>query len=169
MARVPFIEAADVAGELGEMLRARSSVNLLRVLPNAPTVALGMMKFIRAMREPGGFDPLLRELVVLRVCGDAQVPFEIHAHARLALELGHPQRKVDMALAGELGAPLDAREQATLAFTDAVLRQVKAPDDLYHAMAKHLTAQEQVELQMVIGIYMMVCRIMHNLEVEAPA
>lgn len=168
MARVPFIEAADVPGELGEMLRARSSVNLLRVLPHAPVTTLGLMKFIRAMREPGGFEPKLRELAILRVCGDAQVSFEINAHAKLALELGVPQRKIDMALAGEIGEPMDAREQATLAFTDALLRQVKAPDALYHAMAAHLSPQEQLELHMVIGIYMLVSRIMLNLEVEAP-
>ena len=165
MARVPFIEAADVAGELGEMLRARPAVDLLRVLPHAPTSTLGLMKFIRAVREPGGLEPLLRELVILRVCGDANVPFEIEAHSRLALELGHSQRKIDMALAGETGAPLDAREQAALAFTDALLRQVKAPDEAYHALAAHLNPQEQLELHMVVGIYMMVSHILLNFEI----
>lgn len=165
MARIPFIEAADVAGELGEMLRARPPVDLLRVLPHAPAATLGMMKFIRSVREPGGLDPTLRELVVLRVCGDADVPFEIQAHSRLAHELGHAQRKIDMALAGELGDPLTPREQAALVFTDALLRKVTAPDDAYRALAAHLNPQEQLELHMVVGIYMMVSRIMRNFEI----
>jgi alkylhydroperoxidase family enzyme len=64
------------------------------------------------------------------------------------------------------GAVFTDVERVALAFTDAVVREVKAPQALYDRLAAHLGPQWQIELLMTIGFYMMVSRLLENLEVE---
>ena len=60
----------------------------------------------------------------------------------------------------------DAFECALLRYTDAVVREVKAPEELFRAVASKLTHQQLVELMMTIGFYMLVSRLLENLEVD---
>jgi alkylhydroperoxidase family enzyme len=53
-----------------------------------------------------------------------------------------------------------------LRFTDEVVRDVKASDAAFEAVAAHLSHREVSELLLTIGFYMMVCRFLENLEVE---
>ncbi len=57
-------------------------------------------------------------------------------------------------------------ECALLRFTDAVVREVKAPQELFRAVASQLTHQQLLELMMTIGYYMPVSRLLENLEVD---
>ena len=60
----------------------------------------------------------------------------------------------------------DAFECAVLRYTDAVVREVKAPEELFRPVAAGLTHQQLVELMMTIGFYMLVSRLLENLEVD---
>jgi membrane-bound ClpP family serine protease len=53
-----------------------------------------------------------------------------------------------------------------LAFTDAVVKQIKVPEDLYQATKKWLSDREMTELLITIGTYMMVSRFLENSGVE---
>ena len=166
MARVSFIDPADVAGPLGETLRARPPLNLYRVLPHAPAVAEGFLALGSAILRRASLDPQLRELVILRVGALSQAHYEIHQHRRVARGLGVAEDKIEAVLVDPAHALFDAKERAVLAFTDAVVHEVKAPEPLYSAMAAHLGPQEQVELLNTIGFYMLVSRLLENLELE---
>lgn len=169
MARVAFIDPAEVAGPLGETLRARPPLNLYRVLPHAPEVAEGFLGLGGAILRRSSLDPQLRELVILRVGALSDAAYEIHQHRRVARGLGMAEDKIEAVLQGAAHALFDAREHAVLAFTDAVVREVKAPEALYAAMASHLAPQEQIELLATIGFYMLVSRLLENLELEIEA
>ena len=84
---------------------------------------------------------------------------EVHQGAveTLLLQAGHQP--------GEL---LDL-ERAVLRFTDEVVRDVKASDAAYEAVAAHLPPRELSELVLTIGFYMLVCRFLENFEVELEA
>jgi len=60
-------------------------------------------------------------------------------------------------------------ERAVLRFTDEVVRDVKASDAAFEAVAAGLSHREISELLMTIGFYMLVCRYLENLEVEIEA
>lgn len=168
MARIPFIEPADVPGALGETLRARPPLNLYRVLPHAPAVAEGFLGLGMAILRRASLDAALRELVILRVGTLQRAAYEVHQHRLVAAGIGVPAAKIDAAASG--GAPpdgvFDARESAVLAFTDAAVRDVKAPAPLYDAVARLLGPQQVLELLATIGFYMLVARVLENLEVE---
>lgn len=166
MARLPFIDPNDVPGALGDLLRSRPPLDLYRVLPHAPEVAEGFLALGGAILRRASLLPELRELVILRVGALSDAPYEIHQHRRVARGLGMPQEKIEAALANPASPLFDAREQAVLAFTDAVVREVKAPEPLYAGLAAHCSPQEQMEVIVTIGFYMLVSRLLENLELE---
>ena len=166
MARLPFFDLDAVTGTLGDTLRARPPLNLYKVLPHAPEVAEGFLALGGAILRKSSLPPALRELVILRVGALCDASYEIHQHRRVARSVGVPDEKIEAALADPASPLFDAGERAVLAFTDAVVRQVKAPEPLYAALAAHCSAQEQMELVVTIGFYMLVSRLLENLELE---
>ncbi|MBB3182037.1 SDR family oxidoreductase [Variovorax sp. Sphag1AA] len=166
MARLPFFDLNNIPGSLGETLRARPPLNLYRMLPNAPEVAEGFLALGGAILRQSSLTPALRELVILRVGALCEAHYEIHQHRRVARGAGVPDAKIEAALTDPANAVFDERERAVLAFTDAVVRQVKAPQPLYEALAAHCTSQEQMEVIVTIGFYMLVSRLLENTELE---
>lgn len=166
MARLPLFDLTQVPGPLGELLRSRPPLDLYRVLPHAPAVAEGFLGLGGAILRRSSLAPELRELVILRVGALSDAHYEVHQHRRVARGLGMPEEKIDAALADPASPLFDEREKAVLAFTDAVVRQVKAPEPLYQALAAHCSAQEQMEVIVTIGFYMLVSRLLENLELE---
>jgi len=134
------------------------------VLANAPQVAAGFLALGRAILGQSSIDPGLRELVILRVLSGA--PYEVHQHRKVARSVGVSPEKIEAVLVGTDGSVFTDVERVALAFTDAVVREVKAPQALYDRLAAHLGPQWQIELVMTIGFYMMVSRLLENLEVE---
>ena len=166
MARVPLIDLSTVPGALGETLRSRPPLNIYRVLANAPQVGAGFLALGRAILGQSSIDPGLRELVILRVGVLSDAPYEVHQHRKVARSVGVSPEKIEAVLVGTDGAVFTDAERVALAFTDAVVREVKAPQALYDRLAAHLGPQWQIELLMTIGFYMMVSRLLENLEVE---
>lgn len=166
MARLPFIDPNDVPGALGDLLRSRPPLDLYRVLPHAPEVAEGFLALGGAILRRASLLPELRELVILRVGALSGAHYEIHQHRRIARGLGMAEAKIEAVLADADSPLFDAREQAVLAFTDAVVREVKAPEPLYAGLAAHCSPQEQMEVIVTIGFYMLVSRLLENLELE---
>lgn len=60
----------------------------------------------------------------------------------------------------------DALEDKVLAFTDSVVLSVKAPAEQFEALRESLSPRAITELLMTIGTYMMVSRVLENLEIE---
>ena len=172
MARVPYIDPADVDGPLGEQLRARPPLNIFRVLPHAPGTALGFLALGQSVLRGSSLPARLRELVILRVGALSGAHYEVHQHRKLAVAAGVPKNAIDAVLipgaaaATWLLAGLSDAECAALAFTDDCVRAVKASDAAYAALASHFGPAQQVEIVVAIGFYMLVSRLLENLEVE---
>lgn len=167
MARIPYpdIEALpdDVRGFVG---RIRPMLNIYRMLPHAETSLYGFMKLGNALLFKADLDPILRELVILRVGYLSDAKYEIHQHLVVAHHVGVPAVKIEAAQQGPDAAAFSGLERAILRFTDEVVKAVKASDAAYEAVAKHLSHREIAELLLTIGFYMMVSRFLENLEVE---
>lgn len=166
MARLPLIDPVNVAGPLGDVLRSRPPLNIYRILPNAPAAAEGFLALGRAILSKSALDPKLRELAILRVGALSNAHYEVHQHRKVARNVGVTDEKIEAALLDTIGKGFSETERAVLEFTDAVVREVKAPDELYARMAEHIAPQEQLELVMAIGFYMLVSRVLENFEVD---
>ncbi|MGT2433198.1 carboxymuconolactone decarboxylase family protein [Cupriavidus basilensis] len=70
-----------------------SPLNLYRVLPHAPEIALGFLGLGRAILTEASLPPTLRELVILRVGALSGASYEVHQHRRVACAAGVPEEK----------------------------------------------------------------------------
>ena len=169
MTRLPMIERDAMPERLAELVSSRPPLNLYKVLANAPAAAQGFMALGGALLRESSLDPQLRELVILRVGALSAAPYEVHQHRQVAARVGVSAEKISAALREASETMLDERERAVLAFTDAVVHEVKAPAPLFEAIAAQLDDRQTSELILTIGFYMLVCRFLENAEVELEA
>jgi alkylhydroperoxidase family enzyme len=84
----------------------------------------------------------------------------------VARSVGVPHDKVAALSQGPDAPVFDETERLILRFTDAVVRDVKAPDELFNAVLAKLDHRRMTELVITIGFYMMVSRFLENFEVD---
>lgn len=163
--RIPALAPESLSPELQALLATRPAYNIYRVLAHAPTVLPGFLQMAGALLTQGELDPQLREMVILRVGAHCRSAYEIHQHLRLARHVGVDDARIDKALRLDGPAATDTLEDRMLAFTDQVVLQVKADAALFASLQAELSPRALVELLMTIGTYMMVSRVLENLEV----
>lgn len=167
MARIPYPDLDALPDDVRSFVgRIHPMLNIYRMLPHAETSLYGFMKLGNALLFKAALDPVLRELVILRVGYLSDAPYEIHQHLRVARHVGVADDKIAATQEGPEAAALSALERAVLAFADEVVRDVKASEAAYAAVAEYLSPRELSELVLTIGFYMMVCRFLENFEVE---
>lgn len=107
----------------------------------------------------------MRELVILHVGRLSEAEYEWVQHVPIALAVGATREEIDAVERGDLDA-LGTAEAAVLRFTGEVVRDVRASDEAFDAVAEQLSPREIVELLLVIGQYMMVARVARNTDIE---
>lgn len=166
MPRIPALDIDTLSPDLQSLLATRPPYNVYRVLAHAPTALPGFMQLASALLTQGELDAQLREMVILRVGAHCRSDYEIHQHVRLARHVGVTEDRIEKALQLGMAAAADTLEDRLLAFTDQVVLQVKADDGLFAALQAELSPRVLVELLLTIGTYMMVSRVLENLEVD---
>lgn len=169
MARLPDYDMSKAAAPFQATMKARHAGNIYKLLPYAGRSGEAFLVMGEALLREGVLDPRLRELVVIRVghlCGAA---YEIHQHTRIGRKVGLTEAQMSALAINADQSILTERERLALRFTDEVVRQVKASDQLFEQMLTQFNAHELAELLMLIGYYMLVSRFLENLEVEIEA
>ncbi len=166
MARLPYPELNDLSPENRDLMASLPPLNVFRMMSGAGASFGPFMQFISAYLNEGVLDPELRELVILRVghlCGSH---YEVHQHERVSRTLGMSEERIQ-AVKGDLPSSLfNEVENAALYFTDEQVAQVKVSDATFKAVHTHLTDAQIVELTIIVGTYLMVCRFLETLEIE---
>ena len=165
MTRIPYVDWDDMEPGLGALLAGRPRLNLYRALAHAPATAEAFVNLGAAMRS-GSLDAKLRELVILRVGALSRAAYEVHQHRQVARREGVPEEKAAAAVMEGPANVLDGHETQVLALVDAVVAGVKAPAYLYETVAAKMSPQQMIDLLMLTGFYMMVCRFLENAEID---
>jgi len=166
MSRLPYFDVAEVPGPLGDVVRSRPRLNLYRVLPHEPEAALGFLALGRAILTQTSLDPALREIAILRVGALCHAAYEVHQHRRVARSVGLGDAQIEAALDLSGREGLDARQRLVAEYTDAVVKDVKAPAALTERVMTELGQRAWLELLMTIGYYGLVSRVLENVEVD---
>lgn len=173
MARLPYVDAAQAAGDVREVLeRLPVKLNIFRLMANAeenfkPLILLGTT--ILGRQKLSG---RLRELAILHVARLSQAEYEWVQHVPIGKATGIRDEQIEALEKGRLDAPcFDAEERAVLRFTEETVRNVRVPDDVYDALASRLSPREIVELVIAIGFYMTIARLMEvaQIDLDPPA
>lgn len=167
--RVPLVEPGtdpELAAIEQSIVAERGRISALyQALLNSAPLAQGWEKLLTAIRNRSSLPPELRELVILRVAVLNRAPFEFEAHLPVARAAGVAEEKLAALQLPQIGAPFGALEQAVLALTDSMTRDVQVADALFEPVAAHFDPRAMTELIATIAAYNMVSRFLEALRI----
>jgi len=171
MARVSLIteaERPDLAELIAKLRGGRRGrlLNLYRLLLHSPPLAATWFEHVGAVRWQTELDGATREIAIVRVALLNEVDYVVQSHIVYAREEGLSQAQFE-ALATWQGSGLfDERQQAVLAYTDAMTRDVHVEDAVFDALQHHFSERQIVELTVLVGTYNMHTRVLRALEID---
>ena len=175
MARVRLLEE-DEAPESAEFIaKVRSGrrgrlLNIYKLLLHSPPLASAWFDLLDAVRWKTTLDGRLREIVIIRIAvNHGQYCLAQHIPA-LALADGMTRAECDALAVWRATSLFSESERAALAFTDAMTRDIRVPDDVFADVRRHFDERQIVELSALIGAYNMHTRVQEalQLDVEKP-
>lgn len=166
MARLSYPDTNDLSPENRDLMASLPPLNVFRMMSGAGASFAPFMQFISAYLNEGVLDPELRELVILRVghlCGSA---YEVHQHERVSRTIGMTEERIQAVKAAIPNKLFSDAENAALLFADEQVDKVRVSDAVFAATKAHLTEKQIIELTIIVGTYLMVCRFLETLEIE---
>jgi len=172
MARVSYIDGIDdpELARLVEKIRSGrrgALINVYRLLLHSPPLAESWFDHLNNVRWGTQLSGRLREVVIIRIGYLNKVDYVLNQHVpKLAEAEGLSVAECD-ALADWQGSDFfSAEERASLAFADAMTRDVAVPDDVFDALRDHFDERKIVELAILIGTYNMQTRVLAALRID---
>ena len=171
MARIPYADPASdpATAALAEQIKAERGgrvLNLYRMLLHSPPMARGWLGLFTAVRQQGILPGRDRELAILRVAVLNGADYEFTQHVPFALKDGLTQDRIDAVKNDPASKLFTDRDRAVIAYTDAMTRNVRVPDEVFAAVRKIFPERELVELTVTIAGYNLVSRFLEALEVD---
>ncbi len=171
MTRLPVLDPAEADPKV------RAALERLPPLAVFGTVANAQGSFVNWLRFGGDclngrlFDPVLRELAILRVSRLTQgAEYEWAQHVPILLAVGGTQAQVAAMQADEVEAAVLGEDgRLVVRFTTQVVLDAAPDDATFAAMRDRFSAAEVVQLLLVIGQYMMVARVIATAQLEVDA
>lgn len=172
MARVRLLEEGDAADSAEFIEKVRSGrrgnlLNIYRLLLHSPPLASAWFDLLNAVRWKTTLDGRLREIVIIRIAyvNDGQYCLVQHIPA-LALVDGVTLAECDALADWRATSLFSESERAALAFTDAMTRDIRVPDDVFADVRRHFDERQIVELSVLIGAYNMHTRVQEALKLD---
>jgi len=162
------LRPAASEGEVAERVRGRRGGTLTPLddmLLHSEPLADGWNTLMGAVRSRFELSAGLRELAICRVAVLNDAAYEWRAHAPLLQQAGFSDDQLAALRAGGDTSVLDAEQRATLAYTDAMTRDVRVPAALFAEVLGLLGERATVELTATVASYNMVSRFLVALEV----
>jgi 4-carboxymuconolactone decarboxylase len=172
MARVRLLEEGEAADSAEFIEKVRSGrrgnlLNIYRLLLHSPPLASAWFDLLNAVRWKTTLDGRLREIVIIRIAyvNHAQYCLVQHVPA-LALADGLTLAECDALADWRATSLFSERERDALAFTDAMTRDIRVPDDVFADLRRHFDKRQIVELSVLIGAYNMHTRVQEALQLD---
>jgi alkylhydroperoxidase family enzyme len=172
MARVPLIDPEDVP-ELSDFVdkirsgRRGNVINVYRTLLHSPPLAESWFEHINKVRWGTEIDGRLREIVIIRLGHLVASAYVLRQHVpKLAAGEGMTEDECNALTDWKSSDFFSAAECATLAYVDAMTRDIVVSDDVFEPLRGPFTARQIVELTLMIGAYIAHARVLQALEVD---
>lgn len=170
MARIPYYDPSKASPKLAELMgKLQPALNIYRMLANSDSGSRGFVHLGNALLFRGKLDPKLRELAILRVGWLSRASYEVFQHERIGRDAGLSEAKIRAVAKGADDPAFDDADRAVLRFVDDVVKNVKASDATFQAVAARLNHEQLTELVLTIGYYMMVSRFLETMGVDDEA
>jgi alkylhydroperoxidase family enzyme len=166
MARLPYLEADQVAPEYRDMLKRNT--NLHKLLVNSPDMALafnGVGSFIRFKSK---LDPRLRELAILQVGWMEKSEYEFTHHVKIGKEFGVTDKDIEGLMAETEGKPsrLEPLARAILKGAREMVRELAMSDATFAEIKRELSDEHITDLVLIIAHYCAVVRVLATMRID---
>jgi len=150
MARLPYLEADQVAPEYRDMLKRNT--NLHKLLVNSPDMARAFNGIGGYIRFKSKLDPRLRELAILQVGWMEKSEYEFTHHVKIGKEFGVTDDDIVALMAETAGKPskLEPLAKAILRGAREMVRELAMSDATFAEIKKDLSDELMVDLVPVV-------------------
>jgi alkylhydroperoxidase family enzyme len=171
MARIDPIDPARADPQVRAALERLPPLAIFGTVANAQGSFVNWLRFGGDCLDARWFDPVLRELAILRVSRMTPgAEYEWAQHVPILLAVGGTDAQVAALEVDELDADaLGEDGRLVVAFTSQVVSDGTPDEETFAAMSARFEPAETVQLLLVIGNYMMVGRIMATAQLELDA
>jgi 4-carboxymuconolactone decarboxylase len=171
MSRLPPLDPGDADPQVREALERLPPLAIFTTVANAQGSFVNWLRFGGDCLDARWFDPVLREIAILRVARlTPGADYEWTQHVPILLAVGGSQAQVAALEAGDLEAEaLGEDGRLIVGFTTQVVRDATPDDATFAQMSARFTPAEITQLLLVIGQYMMVARVMATAQLEVDA
>src|SRR4051794_16170255 len=171
MARIPPLQPQDAQPGVSAALERLPKLAVFGTVANAQGAFVNWLRFGGDCLNPDLFDPVLRELAILRVARMTPgAGYEWTQHVPILLAVGGSEEQVAALELDELDAPaLGEDGRLVVRFTSQVVANATPDEETFSAISARFSDGEIVQLLLVIGQYMMVGRIMATAQLEVDA
>src|SRR5258708_18518663 len=166
MARLPYLEADQVAPEYRDMLTRNT--NLHKLLVNSPDMARafnGIGSFIRVKSK---LDPRLRELAILQVGWMEKSEYEFTHHVKIGKEFGVTDADIEGLFAETAGKPskINPLVKAILRGAREMLRDLAMSDATFAEIKKDLSNEHIPDLVLTSASYCAVVCVLATMKID---
>ena len=166
MARLPYLEANQVAPEYRDMLKRNT--NLHKLLVNSPDMARAFNGVGGYIRFKSKLNPRLRELAILQVGWLEKSEYEFTHHVKIGNEFGVTDEDVAGLIAETEGKPskLEPLAKAILRGAREMARELAMGEATFTEIKRELSDEQMVDLVLTIGFYCAVVRVLATMRID---
>ena len=166
MARLPYLEADQVAPEYRDMLKRNT--NLHKLLVNSPGMAHAFNGVGNYIRFKSSLDPRLRELAILQVGWLAKSEYEFTHHVRIGKEFGVTDEDIAGLIAETDGKPsrLEPLAKVILKGAREMTRDMAMSEATFAEIKRELSNEQMVDLVLTIAFYCAVVRVLATMKID---
>lgn len=165
MARIPYPDPSTQSDELRDKLTRLGSLNVTRMISHSEGALSGYSRLGTFLLRKGRLDPILREMVILRIgqlCGS---DYEWHQHVSVARAVGMPEETI-AAIQAERFSELPPQARAALKVAEEIKILSGARAETIDHAKSHFSDEELVELCLLAGYYIMTAGLLLSLDIE---
>ena len=173
MSRIPLVGIDQQPEPVRQWMQRRGSLNVFRLLANAPQVFVGWTQMVDELFESPTFSPRMREVVILRVAHLQGSRYELGQHVAIARTAGLTEQQINAILdSGDLeAAGFNGAERTALDVTTELCSTHRLRDDTFATAHAVFGDEALTELLMIISCYYGLALVLNaaDLDVDAAA
>ena len=171
MARVSLLNKEQVDPAFREMYQrseeqGREVLNVIKLIANCPQMGPEYFRFAGSVLRGENVPQKLRELATLRVGNLTGADYEFLHHIPLGVSAGLTRKQIDEMGKWQESSLFDEQERIVLRYTDEITRDNSVSDQTFSKLREFFSEHDIVELTLVIGYFIMLCRILVALRLE---
>lgn len=157
-------------GLLGSIdLGGDDSLNLFTTLAHHPRLLKHWIPFAGTMLLRSTLTPRERELLILRTSVRVDALYEWVAHVSISRPLGFGQAEIDGLLEGPAAALWSEGDAVLLTAVDELIDDSVISERTWGELEKSHTAEQLIEIPMMVGAYVMLGYVVNSLGIEPDA